>query len=84
MIVPNSFGAWEKQEARRYCNHVENHLLPLEDKLAELKEKLERGTLTDEEDQLMFLLEETGSDGTLERLEMEATFEKVDRAKGVK
>ena len=80
MTVPDSFCAWENQESRRYCNHVENYLLPLEDKLAELKEKLERGTLTDEEDFLLFALEEAGADGDLDRLEMEATFEKVDRA----
>ena len=38
MTVPDSFGAWENQETRRYCNHVENYLLPLGDKLAELNE----------------------------------------------
>ena len=78
MTVPNSFGAWEKSETRRYLDHVENYLLPLEDKVAELKAKPE---LSPDEELLLFALEEAEASGHEYRCELEATSRKVDRAK---
>ena len=56
----------------------------MEDRLAALKQKLEDGTLTDEEDQLIEQLEDAIATNTDWRLEDEEVFDKVDRARGQK
>ena len=36
MAVPDSFGSWESQQSQHYLEHVEDHDLPMRERLAEL------------------------------------------------
>lgn len=83
MTVPDSFGGWENEQGRRYIHLVEEHLLPMEDRLAELKDKLKRGVLTDEEDMLIDLMQDAIANGHEERFELEDISSKVERARGM-
>ena len=82
MKIPNSFGAWEQSKTEEFVDHIENYQVPLEDRLAELQDKLERGVLTYEEDEQMYELEEAIRDASLCTREMVSIFKKVDRAEG--
>ncbi len=82
MKIPNSFDAWERSRTEEFVDHIENYQVPLEDRLAELQDRLERGVLTYEEDEQMYELEEAIRDASQYSREMGSIFKKLDRAGG--